>query len=104
MTFIPQDKELVGTIFNIATSALGGGILAYPYAYALSGVLGGTFLLFCVFVMSVLGNLVIVYCIENLAPQSTTYQSLMKNVLDKKQSTPLLAAQFFFVLEHVSPI
>ena len=65
---------MYSTIFNIASSALGGGILAWPFAFALSGLVGGSMLLLVVTVFSMIGNCAIVQSIDKLAPDAISYQ------------------------------
>ena len=52
----------------------GVGLLAYPYAFSQTGLLGGTFLMMIVMIFAVGGNFAIVYACEHIAPGVYSYQ------------------------------
>eukprot|EP01060_Flectonema_neradi_P038707 TRINITY_DN8219_c0_g3_i1.p1 TRINITY_DN8219_c0_g3~~TRINITY_DN8219_c0_g3_i1.p1 ORF type:complete len:470 (+),score=63.46 TRINITY_DN8219_c0_g3_i1:41-1450(+) len=70
-----------GTVFNILSNVVGGGVLALPYAYAHTGMALGTVLLLAVGAMSGFSMWILMTCShrlnENKEPNAFSYKAMM---------------------------
>ena len=94
-TLMQAEKKATSTIaqssFNLANAVLGGGILSFPYAFAVTGVIGGILSTLVLLAFAYVAVIILVHTKDIYAKKTNvaSYQELVKVVYGDKVETLL---------------
>ncbi|KAL2644170.1 hypothetical protein R1flu_011757 [Riccia fluitans] len=84
------------SVFNLCNAAIGAGVLSFPYGFRQTGVVGGLFFTFTIWVIEVFALCLLVRVAEKYNSQS--YQQLLLPVLGFKMATIVCVTMSTFLI------